>query len=115
MSEHNANIGSTYAREKTIKSGVGPHIERGYFCAMDAAFEAGTIFAMDGDNAVGWDPAGALKIKGVILNNVEAGDGAVHSLVLGGVNGAHLKLASGDPVLSEHVTALEERHIYAVG
>jgi|GEM_PF-5818056 hypothetical protein len=97
----------------SVTTGAGPHIEREYPKKADAVIPMGAVVALDAGEAVVYDPAGALPIKGVATLNANADEPGISLCVLGRVRADLLTVSGGAAPDAATLAKLEERHIYA--
>lgn len=97
----------------SVTTGAGPHIEREYPKKADAVIPMGAVVALDAGEAVVYDPAGALPVKGVASRQADAADPGVTLCVLGRVRGDLLTVSGGGAPDADALVMLEERHVYA--
>jgi hypothetical protein len=111
MREHNAAIQTNFTTE-TLVTGSGQHVARTYPKKAGVVIPAGGVVAMDGGEAVEFDPAGELPVKGVAILKADEDDVSVSLCVFGSVRRHLLTVKGGAAPNAAALEKLEERHIY---
>jgi len=113
MREHNASVQYSFKAE-TVITGAGPHIIRSYPKQAGAVIPFGGIAAMDSNEAIEFDPAGALAVKGIATRAAAAEDTSVLLCVLGEVKQDLVSVKAAAALDASIMEKLEERHIYCM-
>lgn len=99
----------------SVTTGQGPHIEREYPKKADAVIPMGALVALEAGEAIVFDPAGVLPVKGVATRAADAADPGISLCVFGRVRNELLTVSGGGAPDAAALAKLEERHVYADG